>query len=332
MKKSDIILFSFLFIIFFFGAIYFTKNDGSSDFLSSSSYNTSTEGTKAFYTLLEKLGCHTTRHKKKYKSIPNDVNIFISVNPNFNIKFDEIEILADWVSKGNVLILIDPPIFSFQKQFNFSNNEKAQKFGNGYFYYFPSTYIISNYGMKEPKNAMRLLNIISKHYKSGSKIAFDEYYHGYKEDDVVPINIGMHIKVALAIAFVSLIMFIYSKAVRFGEIRSLGNTLNKRPAYEYVQAVGKLYEKTKSVSIAAEIVSSSFINNLCRKLGIANYSNSDLIYTKLKQTHKNEAEKIKEIIEKSISIIDSSTSNEKELVDLIRDINQLEKELNIAGN
>lgn len=269
-----------LFLIVLFGLLVavlsiFTSRTPKIDSDISTTYSVGPRGVKAFYTLLgERLGYNVQRLYTPYNEMPADAKVLVVIQPlsATPIAPAEQSALQSWVSGGGVAIFITdspqrrvPAIFA-----------RSRSLGRGAIYVFDSRKVITNEGMKDYRNAMRIISLISSHAspnsstKQGGLILFDEYHHGLgrSKTAMLLIHVPFQIKLGVVVIAFALISFGYSKARRFGAVRSLPESQNLRPEFEFVESVARLYQRAGRPELAASILTTSMRQRLCRKLGL----------------------------------------------------------------
>ena len=130
-----------------------------------------------------------------------------------------------------------------------------------------SSGLVSNKGMRDPANAVRIMGIIASRVSKNDLILFDEYHHGFEENSPAAASVSRQVKASILILIVAGLLLCYSRGRRFGAVRNLPGG-DARPGFEYVESVGRLYSRAYASDLAADILRDSFRRGLCLKLGL----------------------------------------------------------------
>lgn len=101
-----------LFALFLFFALFYERKAQEITSLETpTSFNTSTQGVKALYLLLQSQGLPTTRHETRWETLDSRTGLLVCIEPFVrNIAKEEIEALRRWiVAGGAVLYLVTTP-------------------------------------------------------------------------------------------------------------------------------------------------------------------------------------------------------------------------------
>jgi len=334
MKKSaDIWILISVFALLFVGGYFLATPKDRKEFKMPTTYNADPQGVKAFYTLLgEKLDYKVSRLKSPYTKISRAAKVLIVVQPldelrKYGIKDNERKALIRWVKKGGVVIFLSDELEGVPAVFG-----SDQEMDRGYVYAFNSKRIITNKGMRNYRNAVKLLGIIDKHASKHDLILFDEYHHG----DIERRSIWSYVSRQVWIAFGTLIIagsvLCYSRGRRFGAVRNLPVADNIRPGYEFVESVARLYQRAHATDLAADILCKSFKNKLCTRLGMPSDAARERIAIRLESDIGGDMPaKIDKLFADCESFGAGQKPTEQELLDMARKIHQLEKELGLGS-
>ena len=139
------------------------------------------------------------------------------------------------------------------------------KYGKGEVLWWASATPITNAGLKEPGNLEFFLACLNQ--QPGSKILWDEYFHGYRHSLTASIERSpvkwMFVQFAV---FALVLVFTYSR--RSGPIFLPAKAVRLSPL-EFVRTLGFLYEKAGAASVALDIYYHRFRYWLTRRLGLA---------------------------------------------------------------
>jgi len=307
----------------------------------STTYNPDPRGVKAFYTLLgERLGYRVDRLRSPYTEIPRAARVIFVVQPRsragdagnalpfgqpYYITNEERDALADWVRRGGAAVFISDGLSGVPAAFG-----TDQEMGKGRVYAFSSRSVITNRGMRDHRNALVLLKIIDRHAGKQGLVLFDEYHHGIEESRSLWSYVSRQVKVAGLILVVAGLVFCHSQGRRFGAVRATSATDTLRPGYEFVEAVARLYQRSGSTDVAAAILCRSFRQALSARLGLAGDASVDRLTTSLAAIAGGDAAaRARGVLTRCESSEAGHKPAEHELLEMMREIRELEKELGL---
>ncbi|MGI6294906.1 MAG: DUF4350 domain-containing protein [Armatimonadota bacterium] len=312
-------------------ALFSTRQPRSTSTVSTS-YSTNEYGVKAFYTLLgERLGYNVARLHDPYNQLPADSKVLLVIQPldEHPIAPEETAALQRWVNDGGVVVFLA----SSTKQLpaGFKTNRSI---GKGQVYVRLTKDLLTNKSLADYRRALPVLDLISAHARPNTAndlILFDEYHHGLQRSKPIAF-IGFfpqQIRIAAVIIAVALIALGYGQARRFGAVRGLPESNSRRPEFEYVESVARLYERAGASDLAADILLQSFRQRLCRSFGLNSDSDSRAIVERLQnRLDKQTATSIKRLLDSDKS---GTELTQPELLSMARQIHALETKL-LKGN
>jgi len=292
----------------------------------STTYNAGANGVKAFYTLLgDRLGYKVERLLDPYTDMPQGAAALIVVAPlkEEAVIAEESAALEDWVRAGGTAIFISDSLEGVPARFG-----STRKLGKGFVYALGSVRIISNKGMRDYRNAVRALSIISKHSGPNDLILFDEYHHGLGRSQTTALVMRVHrqVKIGFVVIAVALAVLCYGRGRRFGAVRNLPAWENLRPGFEYVESVARLYGRAGAADLAAEILTRSLRQELCLKLGLAPDAPREAIVRQLESVGRPETARK---VDRLLAYQAGQKLSKPELVYIAREIHSIENELGI---
>ena len=327
-----------LFIVLLVGGIMLATPKRTSESKISTTYNPDRMGVKAFYTLMSNLGYSNDRLLQPYNKIPNDAKVLVVVQPHINserIMFEgtfriitkkECNALRNWVQSGGVVMFFSDDLKGIPAALG-----STKKLGKGMVYAFNTRKSITNWGMRDYKNAVKNLDIINKYADKRDLVLFDEYHHGFKAS-AASIPLGRQAKIALVMLAVAGLVLCYARGRRFGAVRSLPASDTLRPGFEFVESVGRLYQRANAADAAAEILCRSFKNGLCMKLGLSVDASRNEIIRRLESgTDDAIIKRVNEVIANCESSQAGQKPSESELLHIAREIQKLEQELGLGS-
>ncbi|MCX6027668.1 MAG: DUF4350 domain-containing protein [Chloroflexi bacterium] len=327
----------------------------------STTYSAGANGVKAFYTLLgDRLGRKVERLLDPYTDMPRGAAALVVVAPlkEVPISVEESAALEEWIGAGGTAIFISDSLANVPARFG-----STRGFGKGRIYALSSAKVISNKGMRDYRNAVKLLNMIAEHVPvpnearqdasegflhrsslpskpmlrgkqppeasvSSDLILFDEYHHGLGRSQAqgVLAHAARQVKIGAVVIAVALLALCYGRGRRFGAVRNLPSWEGRRPGFEFVESVARLYERAGAADLAAEILVKSMRQGLCLKLGLSPDAPSETIVRQLESDGRREtAQKV----DRLLTLHAGQKLSKSELVYIAREIHSIENELGI---
>lgn len=303
----------------------------------STSYSNAASGTKAVYTLLgDRLGYNVDRLEQPYNEMPPNAAVLIVVAPLEQIPItpEERSALDEWIQAGGKAIFISDSLESIPAHYG-----STRQFGKGFVYAINSRSVISNKGARNYRNALKVVNIIAEHATppqpspekgGGNLILFDEYHHGLgrSEFQTILIHTGRHVKLGAVVVAVALLALCYGRGRRFGAVRNLPSYQNRRPEFEFVESVARLYERSGAADLAADILVKSLRQSLCLKLGLSSDAPRHLIVQRLEsEEQKDAATRVDRLLAYEQA---GQRMSKAELLRVAQEIHSVEKELGLV--
>lgn len=323
-KDSKVLI--VMFLILLVGTFFVYSPSHNKENKISTTFNADSKGVKAFYTLLGRLGYNTGRLYKGYDTIPKNAKLIIVVQPVIKIDDEECWALKEWIQNGGTVLFFSDGLSKVPAMFGSDRNV-----AKGRVYSFSSRDAITNKGMRNYKNAVNILSIIDKNTDRNGLILFDEYHHGIIKSRPFLSYISSQVKICLIILAAAGLILCYSRGRRFGAVRKLPNSDSLLPGYEFVEAVAMMYKKSGASGLAAGILCNSFKQEICRKFGFASDVGSGQIVLRIESAYNKD---IASRVENILRICENSKNNRKltesELVEIARDIHNMEKELGLG--
>jgi hypothetical protein len=203
-----------------------------------------------------------------------------------------------------------------------------RRIGKGAVIALSDPWLASNSEIGKADNAVFLANLISEHVDRGGRVAFDEYSQGF-EAPKTPLGVlPPAVRLALGQTVLVALLALYSAGRRFGAVRPAQEAHQRRPAHEYVRAVGRLYRKAHAGGPALGLICDSFRLDVCRRLGIAGDSDIDAIAEAAGLITDVDGALLADTLRKCDSA-SSGDCSESQMLDLARAIGVLRKEIGI---
>ncbi|MCL4499549.1 MAG: DUF4350 domain-containing protein, partial [Chloroflexi bacterium] len=170
-RSSDIWILATLFALLFIGIYFFASPGPDMESKASTTYNPDPRGVKAFYTLLGRLGYPTGRLVRPYTEMPKNAGVLIVVAPHppmptsgqpqyaskYYITDAESDALAKWVRNGGTVLFFSNKLKGVPEDFM-----KTRALGKGHIHAFDSSPMITNKGLRNPKSAQTLVNLVTR--------------------------------------------------------------------------------------------------------------------------------------------------------------------------
>lgn len=338
-NSKDIWILVFVLIAFFVGLNYLAKPRRPVEDKTSSSYNADPMGTKAFYTLLgDRLGYNVRRHTQPFDNLPPDARVLVVVEPSSTGSTEDIQeelpALADWIRNGGTLVYASERALKGHGLHvglpGAKGSPAISRLGKGRIYAFGSGDPVTNRGLRDSRSAVAIVDIISGHASKRDVILFDEYHHGHRGSRPLLELVSRPVKMSLVVFLVAGLLAAYSKGRRFGAVRSAPETDQRRPAGEYVAAVGRLYSRAGATDLAADIICDSLLRKLRIKLGMSEDSSRDTITSRVEALAGHDAaQTVGRILALHSRVLAGERPGKQELLSTTQEIQQLEKELGL---
>jgi len=318
-----------LFCLLLVGSYFAASPGKTTESKSPTTYNADPKGMKAFYTLLQRLGYRVDRLRRPYTELPREARLLIVIEPGerdlgSGVRFGrdieprEEDALDNWVKAGGNVIFLSDGFKGVPGRFLYSRDPSACVQS--------SSAYVSNKGLRDPANAVRIMGVIASRVSKTDLILFDEYHHGFEENGPATASMSRQVKVAVLILIVAALLLCHSRGRRFGAVRNLPGG-DARPGFEYVESVGRLYSRARASDLAADILRDSFRRGLCLKLGLPSDASSDALDRRMAEDiGQDNRTRIHGVLDDPNEGYKPSDS---ELLDMTREIRALEKEISV---
>lgn len=330
-RSSDLWILIGLFVLLLVGTYFAASPSKTTESKAPTTYNADPKGTKAFYTLLQRLGYRVDRLRGPYTELPRNARLLIVIEPGEreikslgkygrDISDDEEEALVKWVKAGGGVVILSDGFKGVPARYIDSRDPSVHARNSSAF--------VTNRGLRDPKNAVRITGLIVSRVSKQDLILFDEYHHGIEGGGPGMASMSRQVKVAVLVLIVAGLILIYSRGRRFGAVRNLPGR-DARPGFEYVESVGRLYSRARASDLAADILRDSFRRGLCLKLGLTSDAPRDVLNRRM-------AEDMPEGVRGRIQSVlgdrnEGYKPSDSELLDMTREIRALEKEISVDG-
>ena len=315
----------------------------------STTYSAGASGVKAFYTVLgERLGYNVARLEDPYTQLPEGTAALVVVGPLSAVPIvaEERAALERWIRAGGTAIFISDSLANVPARFG-----STRKLGKGFVYAINSRRVITNKGVRDYCNALKVVNIIAEHCRpsnefeatwrkvhlrglgggKGDLVLFDEYHHGLgrSKTEALLIHTQRQVKIGVVVIAAGLLALCYGRGRRFGAVRDLPASESRRPEFEFVESVARLYDRAGAADVAAEILIQSMRHGLCAKLGLSPDAPRQTIVRQLESDGRAQtARSVDRLLEHEQA---GQRMSKSELLHVAREIHTIEKELGIGG-
>jgi hypothetical protein len=316
----------FIVLAVLFAVLMGPSPQGESDL--STSYSPGASGVKAFYTLLgDRLGYNVARLQAPYTEMPAGASVLVVVEPLDVVPIvgEERNALERWIRGGGTAIFIADSLKNVPARFG-----STRKLGKGFVYAINSRRAVTNKGVRDYRNALGVVDIIAQRARPHDLVLFDEYHHGLGPSKTVAllIHTPRQVKLGVVVIALALLALGYGRGRRFGAVRSLPASESRRPEFEFVESVARLYDRAGATDLAAEILVRSMRQGLCRKLGLSPDAPRQTIARQLESEGREQtARTVDRLLEYEQA---GQRLSKSELVHVAREIHSVEKELGIV--
>lgn len=316
-----------LFVVLVLGIALFVQPNSRPVSDVSTTYSAAPNGVKAFYTLLgDRLGYNVDRFEHPYTELPKRASMLVVVNPLVKVPIDddEADALRRWVESGRTVIFVSDSLKGVPEAFMLT-----RRMGKGHVYSMDSLNLITNRGVRDYRNAMKVLGKVQAHARPRDLILFDEYHHGLgaSKTQALLIHTQPQVKVGAALIVIALASLCYGRGRRFGAVRNLPKSQSLRPEFEFVESVARLYDRAGAADVAADILTQDLRQNLCRMLGQASDAPTEAIVRQIaSEGHEQAARRVSRLLEAQAG----QKLSKSELVFIAGEINAVEKELGLG--
>ncbi|MDO8684006.1 MAG: hypothetical protein Q7N50_11050 [Armatimonadota bacterium] len=198
--------------------------------------------------------------------------------------------------------------------------------GRGRLVVLSDPWIASNSAIGKSDNAVFITNLVSARNRRGEIVLFDEYSQGYGIPKSKLGALPRPLLFAIVQFAIIVLLAVYTAGRRFGSVRQQPDKASRRPAHEYVRAMGRLYKRAHARPATIGILLESFRNDICRRLGIPIDSDLNDVVQAVESFSGIDSGRIRSVLAQSEKVDRMSDS---ELLEIARELRQFRKELGI---
>ena len=192
--------------------------------------------------------------------------------------------------------------------------------------------LFSNENLGHSDNSVFFANLLGQSSGSGGIVLFDEYHHGDAVADsgaTMWTVLGRPLQLAIIQGSVALLALLAVLAMRFGKPISLTQG-QIRHTGEYVTSLAALNRRAGATAVALETIYRQFLRDLCSRLGISPDTRLDVLArTAGKRTIVSESA-LRNLLVLCEQRLDEGRLPEPELLELVRQMEQIRKDVGIA--
>jgi len=316
---GDIRIVVILLLVLVVAGFFLSSPNSGAESKVSTSYNADPMGVKAFFTLLDRLGYRVERLHKPYASLGQRESVLFIVRPTSKIGRADYDRLRRWVERGGTAVFVTDRLAEAPSELR-----RSRGLGKGRVYAFDKRLRITNEAMRDARNAERLVRVVERHAGRGV-VVFDEYHHGLRNDGSMLTLVGPRVRVAALALLAAGVVLCHTMGKRFGAVRDLPRRETARGDSEFVEAVARLYGRSRATDVAARVLCESFRLGLAGKLG-ASPVDSELMEA-VRVDIPTFEERVSSVL-RACNAGDKPT--ERELVGIAGEIAALEEEMGIG--
>lgn len=190
----------------------------------------------------------------------------------------------------------------------------------------------SNGNLGYSDNAVFLANVLTEFARPGARILFDEYHHGDTELEggaTVWSALGRPLQLAIVQIVLAILVAFAVVAVRFGTPVPLIRA-GERNSAEYVTSLSNLYWKAGASTTALEMIYRQFLRETTSRLGLSADVNLEQLADAAGRRGGVSVMEMRRLLAHCEQYIDSGRISEAELLDLVRRMDRIRKDIGIA--
>jgi hypothetical protein len=208
----------------------------------------------------------------------------------------------------------------------------TQTYGKGRLFIVADGNFASNDNLGRSENARFLANLLTHYAAPGAVILFDEYHHG---DAVLSGNggiwgaLGWPLQLFLIQLIFAMLLGIGYLAVRFGVPVPLMRGMTRTSA-EYVTSLAGLFQRAGASATALETLYRNFLRDLCAKLALAPDVELEQLAETASRRGQTDRQRLRSLLAACEEHLDTGKINEADLLDLVRRMERVRKDMGIA--
>jgi hypothetical protein len=190
----------------------------------------------------------------------------------------------------------------------------------------------SNENLGYGDNSIFLANLLARYARRGDRVLFDEFHHG-EADLGGGVNmwtaLGRPLQLATVQIVLAMLVAFAVVAVRFGTPVPLYRP-GDRTSAEYVSSLASLYYKAGASTTALEMIYRQFLRETTSRLGLSADVNLEQLADAAARRGGVSVMEMRRLLALCEQHIDTGKISEAELLDLVRRMDRIRKEIGIA--
>jgi hypothetical protein len=190
----------------------------------------------------------------------------------------------------------------------------------------------SNYNLGLSENAVFLANVLSRYARPGDNVLFDEYHHGDADlegGSSLWNALGRPLQLAIVQVVLAILVAFAVASTRFGTAIPLIRA-GSRTSAEYVTSLATLYWKAGASTTALEMIYRQFLRETTSRLGLSADVSLEQLADAAARRGGVSVMEMRRLLALCEQHIDTGKVSEAELLDLVRRMDRIRKEIGIA--
>ena len=190
----------------------------------------------------------------------------------------------------------------------------------------------SNRGLGSSENAVFIGNLLGRYAKPGTTVLFDEFHHGDADIEgggSVWGALGRPLQLTVVQLLLGMLVAFIVASGRFGTPVPLFRP-GDRTSAEYVTSLANLYWKAGASTTALEMIYKQFLRELTSRLGLSADVNLETLADVASRRGGVGVMEMRRLLTLCEQHIDSGKVSEVELLDLVRRMDRIRKDIGIA--
>ena len=204
--------------------------------------------------------------------------------------------------------------------------------GKGRLYIVADGGFASNTNFGRSENARFVANLLASAAPPGAAVLFDEYHHGdaaLSTGATVWGVLGWPLQLAIIQLGLACVVLVGVLAVRFGAPIPLLRGVS-RTTGEYVTSLAGLYQRAQASTTALETIYHAFLRDLCARLALAPDVNLEHLAESASRRGETDRDRLRQLLAACEERLDIGRVTDAELLDLVRRMERVRKDLGIA--
>jgi len=190
----------------------------------------------------------------------------------------------------------------------------------------------SNRTLSASENAVFIGNLLGRYAKPGAKVLFDEFHHGDADIEgggSIWGALGRPLQLTIIQLLLGMLVAFVVASGRFGTPVPLFRP-GERTSAEYVTSLANLYWKAGASTTALEMIYKQFLRELTSRLGLSADVNLETLADVASRRGGVGVMEMRRLLTLCEQHIDSGKVSEVELLDLVRRMDRIRKDIGIA--